>query len=97
MTILHGSDEEHDEDGKVWKHMSNMRSTEGITFALTMRCVQMEAIVNQDDGTIPHPTISPTLQQRLEAAEGVFQTEEYKQEHQELEERMMDFFICHKP
>ena len=96
MTILHGSDKKHDEDGKVWKHMSNMRSSEGITFALTMRCVQMEAIVNQD-GTIPHPTISPTLQQRLEAAESVFQTEEYKQERQELEERMMDFFRRYKP
>ena len=96
MFLLHGDDEMMDVEGKTWKHMSNMRDPNGITFTIMLRCVKMSAHVDRK-GALVHPKVNTPLQKRLDEAEGLFQTDNYKRRRQDLEERIKAFFVRYKP
>ena len=95
MFLLNGKDEEFN-DGGLWKHMSNMKHPGGITYTIILRCVQMTAAVN-GDGTLANPTATASQLERFNAAEGLFDTEDYKENREDIELRMLNFLSRHKP
>ena len=52
--------------------------------------------VKKDDRTIANPRVGPKKAKQFEEGELLFSTDQYKQQCDELEEKMRDFFQRHK-
>ena len=94
LIILHPDDEKPDEEGWHWRHMSNMISSNSITFSFTFRCVQ-ERIGVKPTGELLNPKISHTKGLKFKAGNKEFQSSRYQNKRVILERRMKDFFETH--
>lgn len=96
LFVLDGRDERLDENGMQYRHMSNMIHEENITFSIMFRCVKATSVVNAD-GSLVAPYVTSEKKEMMELAMCRFDTDQYKQNREELENRMRQFFQRYKP
>jgi len=84
-----------DLDGWYWEHMSNTvgENEEGITITIAFRSVWMTELVDPVTNKLCNPKIYRTKTKafRSKKANKIFETEEYKQDFEDLKKRINDF------
>ena len=92
---MDGRVEERGEDGKHWRHMSDMPLTSGVTFSLMCRLVQAEIEVNVSDSTLANPIMDGKKKHKFQQGAGVFDKEECVDNMSKLQQEMHEFFKKH--
>ena len=92
IVVLDGRDEEPDQDGFHWRHMSNMgMDATGITYTFSFRSVQHQLAVAPNGCLIKPPSLSPLKELAFEMGAVEFDDDHYKASKKELKKRMAEF------
>ncbi len=95
LFVLDPRDETPDRNGNHWRHCSTMATEEGITFTYAFRCVQASVLVNRD-GTLANPDIGERRRKLFEDGERHFDTDYYRIELANLQDRMEEFLCSYE-
>jgi hypothetical protein len=91
-------DEQTDEMGEYWKHMSDMNKDESITFSFTFRSIATTVEVTED-GYLAHPEKFTHAKKdaKFKKGEQLMQGEEYERQVHDIDQRVAEFLNNFKP
>jgi hypothetical protein len=96
MIVLDARDEQPDEKGFKWYHMSNMIDSGSVTFSFMCRVIKTSADINMNDSTLSVKRLAPSFETRLDKGIAKMKTEKYFEGRLDLEKKIMEMFERHK-
>ena len=92
LFVLDRRDEESDEGGWHWRHMSEMGpDKEGITYSISFRSVQATQKIKHN-GRLCDTTLKQEKKDKFELGKKIFRTRDCQRQRLDLEKRMKSFF-----